>query len=91
MLALRKGKVVSDIKMSECCTCGTKWRTGQDGSHSCSTKLKQDNDTLVAQNKVMKAALNKIKLHYEIKMPKDVGRGFIASYNTASKALEGIE
>ena len=28
-----------DIKMSECCTCGTKWRTGQDGSHSCTRAM----------------------------------------------------
>lgn len=26
-------------KMSQCCTCGFKWRTGQDGSHHCSEFL----------------------------------------------------
>lgn len=47
----------TDIKMSECCTCGTKWQTGQDGSHSCSSKLSNDNQALVEQNKALKVAL----------------------------------
>ena len=51
---------MSDTKMSECCTCGTKWQTGQDGRHSCSRKLKTHNDTLVAQNLALKAALVEI-------------------------------
>ena len=27
--------------MSACCTCDYIWRTGSDGSHSCSTKMSQ--------------------------------------------------
>ncbi len=48
---------MSDIKMSECCTCGTKWQAGQDGRHSCSSKLSKDNQALVEQNKALKDAL----------------------------------
>lgn len=36
------------IKMSECCTCGTTWRTGHDGSHSCTAKLLKENEKLKA-------------------------------------------
>lgn len=27
---------------SECCTCGAKWITGQDGSHSCTENLQSE-------------------------------------------------
>lgn len=26
-------------EISKCCTCGFEWRTGQDGSHSCSATM----------------------------------------------------
>jgi len=44
----------ADIKMSECCTCGNKWRTGQDGSHSCTKAM-------ALRIKELEAALTKIK------------------------------
>jgi hypothetical protein len=31
---------MSDQELCTCCTCGYEWRTGQDGSHSCSKYLK---------------------------------------------------
>ena len=42
-----------DIKMSECCTCGTKWRAGQDGRHSCT-------QSMALRIKELEEALNKI-------------------------------
>jgi hypothetical protein len=33
-------------KMSECCTCGKTWRTGFDGSHSCTATLVEENKKL---------------------------------------------
>lgn len=30
--------------MSECCTCGYRWRTGQHGGHSCAQQLREELD-----------------------------------------------
>lgn len=76
----------ADIKMSECCTCGAKWQTGQDGSHSCSSKLSKDNQALVEQNKALIAALEHIKKHQEaviVGMPQ-----LSATWQIAVRALE---
>ena len=45
---------MSDIKMSECCTCGAKWRTSHDGRHSCT-------QTMALRIKELEAALTKQK------------------------------
>ncbi len=35
------------IKTSKCCTCGYKWKTGKNGSHSCSATLGKTMDNAV--------------------------------------------
>ena len=32
----------ADSKSSTCCTCGHRWKTGHDGSHSCTTYLLEE-------------------------------------------------
>lgn len=48
----------NDKKMSQCCTCGTTWQTGRDGTHSCSAKLKTDlnvaNEMIAKQDKLLR-------------------------------------
>ncbi len=56
---------MSDVKMSECCTCGTKWQAGQDGRHSCSSKLSKDNQALVEQNKALIAVIKDCSRYIE--------------------------
>ena len=81
-----------NIKMSECCACGAKWQTGQDGSHSCSSKLSKDNQALVEQNKALIEALEHIKRHQEIMAGEDkMILSTLSVYNIAVKALEAFE
>lgn len=46
-------KLESEMELnefSECCTCGYKWKTGQDGSHSCSQHLIKKLELAEAEN-----------------------------------------
>ena len=52
---------MSNVNFSICCTCGYEFRTGTDGSHSCSSELSKDNKKLVEQNKALRAALEKVR------------------------------
>ena len=52
---------MSDIEMSECCTCGFKWMTGQDGSHSCADNLSLTIDDLVKQNKDLSTRIERLE------------------------------
>ena len=82
---------MSDIKMSECCTCGTRWQTGQDGGHSCFRRLKQDNDALLAQVELMKEALHKIKGYEESERAEFCRIGYSESWLISSNSLAALE
>ena len=71
-------KMPKDNKYSECCTCGFKWITGQDGHHSCS--------------EVLLSRLKKLEL--ELKQEKRLGEVLLVSgkitQETYDKAKELI-
>jgi len=53
-------------KFSECCTCGHRWPTGTDGSHSCSEHLRQEldiTDKLLAERERVLRAIPECPAH----------------------------
>lgn len=62
-----RGDSMDSNNTSTCCTCGFSWLTGMNGSHSCSSVLKQHLDELkVAQEKRVKYLQGKLNKIYEI-------------------------
>lgn len=54
------------IKLTECCTCGYKWRTGQDGHHSCSTQLHKEVEKLKLIDDYRKQEMKTAEKVYEL-------------------------
>jgi len=56
---------MSTIKMSECCSCGFQWPTGQHGGHSCSSYLSAENIKLKKRAAELEGVLLAAKLIIE--------------------------
>lgn len=68
-IIIRKVKGNPMDKQSECCTCGSKWITGQDGSHSCvdnlQTKIEELEEDLAACDPCQICAIHLKDLEHE--------------------------
>lgn len=76
------------LKMSECCTCGYQWPTGQDGSHTCSVYMQKKID----EQKVEIAQLTDMLILVDVKAM-DFGNGNYAipekTYRQVEKMVDG--
>lgn len=66
-----------NISISTCGTCGYEWRTGQDGSHTCATRMAETIADLRAKNADLRSRLEKAE-SYKKDAATATGKAFLS-------------